>query len=50
MSLVGARMVRASEPDEGVLWNEGFIKEITGGEPMKVRALHSDFIDFKPEF
>ena len=50
MSLVGARMVRASEPDEGVRWNEGFIKEITGGEPMKVRALHSDFIDFNPEF
>ncbi len=50
MSLVGARFVRAAEPDEGVTWNEGFIKEITGGEPMKVRALHSDFIDFKPEF
>jgi putative DNA primase/helicase len=50
MALVGARFVRASEPDEGVRWNEGFIKEITGGEVMKVRALHSDFIDFVPVF
>ncbi len=50
MALVGARFVRASEPDEGVRWNEGFIKEITGGEVMKVRALHSDFIDFVPIF
>jgi putative DNA primase/helicase len=50
MALVGARFVRASEPDEGVRWNEGFIKEITGGEVMKVRALHSDFIDFTPIF
>jgi putative DNA primase/helicase len=49
MGLIGARMVRASEPEDGVQWNEAFIKEITGGEPMKVRALHSDFVDFKPE-
>jgi putative DNA primase/helicase len=49
MGLIGARMVRASEPESGVQWNEAFIKEITGGEPMKVRALHSDFVDFKPE-
>ncbi|MDO5658309.1 MAG: phage/plasmid primase, P4 family [Paracoccus sp. (in: a-proteobacteria)] len=50
MPLVGARMVRASEPDQGTQLQEGLIKELTGGEPMKVRALHSDFIDFLPIF
>ncbi len=48
--LVGARFVRASEPDKGVVWNEGFIKELTGGEPMLIRALHSDFVEFLPIF
>jgi putative DNA primase/helicase len=50
VQLVGARFVRASEPDEGMRWQEGLLKELTGGEPMLVRALHSDFIAFKPTF
>ncbi len=48
--LVGARLVRASEPDEGERLQEGMIKELTGGEPILVRALHSDFVEVHPHF
>lgn len=48
--LVGARMVRASEPDEGEKLQEGLIKELTGGEPILVRALNKDFFEFHPLF
>ncbi len=48
--LMGARMVRTSEPDEGQRLQEGLIKEMTGGEPMMVRALHSDFVEITPVF
>lgn len=48
--LIGARMVRAAEPDEGVRWQEGLIKDLTGGEPILVRALHSDFVEVRPCF
>ncbi len=50
MLLIGARFVRASEPNEGEPLQEGLIKELTGGEPMMVRALHSDFVEFRPCF
>ncbi len=29
---------------------EGLIKELTGGEPILVRALHSDFVEVRPQF
>lgn len=48
--LMGARMVRASEPEEGERLREAEIKAMTSGEPFLVRALHSDFIEFKPLF
>jgi putative DNA primase/helicase len=48
--LIGARMVRAAEPEEGVRWQEGLIKDLTGGEPILVRALHSDFVEVRPIF
>lgn len=50
MQLFGARMVSASEPDEGMRLQEGLIKELTGGEKFLARALHSDFIEFYPLF
>lgn len=43
--LMGARMVRASEPEEGERLQEGVIKELTGGEPILVRALQKDFVE-----
>ncbi|MFN8993531.1 MAG: phage/plasmid primase, P4 family, partial [Pseudomonadota bacterium] len=50
MLLIGARFVRASEPSEGEQLQEALIKELTGGEPIMVRALHSDFVEFRPQF
>jgi putative DNA primase/helicase len=50
MPLMGARLVRASEPEEGERLQEGMIKELTGGERFMVRALHTDFIEVDPLF
>ncbi|WP_168797901.1 DNA primase family protein [Pacificoceanicola onchidii] len=50
MPLVGARAALASEPEEGDRLQEGMIKEMTGGEPILVRQLHSDFIEVRPYF
>jgi putative DNA primase/helicase len=48
--LMGARMVRASEPEEGERLREAEMKAMTSGEPFLVRALHSDFVEAKPLF
>ncbi|AET73344.1 primase [Emiliania huxleyi virus PS401] len=48
--LIGARLVRTSEPDQGERLQEALIKELTGGEPINVRALHSDFVEIRPVF
>lgn len=48
--LIGARAVRTSEPDQGVILQEGLVKELTGGEPILVRALHTNFILVYPKF
>lgn len=48
--MIGSRMVRASEPDQGMQWQEGLIKELTGGEEILIRALHSDFVAVRPKF
>ncbi len=50
MLLIGARFVRASEPKEGEPLQEDLVKELTGGEPMMVRALHTNFVEFRPYF
>lgn len=50
VSLPGARMVRASEPQEGQRLNEALIKRLTGGEVIKIRKLHGEFIDVQPIF
>jgi putative DNA primase/helicase len=48
--LMGARFVRASEPEEGERLQEGKIKELTGGEPILVRGLNQDFLEMRPVF
>jgi len=50
MPLIGARFVRASEPDQGQHLKEGLIKELTGGEPILVRALNENFVLVYPRF
>lgn len=48
--LIGARFVRTSEPDDGQRLQEGLIKELTGGEPILVRALQENFVLVYPIF
>lgn len=50
INIVAARMVRASEPEKGVQWQEGLIKQLTGGEPILVRALNENFFETVPKF
>jgi putative DNA primase/helicase len=50
INIVAARMVRASEPEKGVQWQEGLIKQLTGGEPILVRALNENFFEATPIF
>jgi putative DNA primase/helicase len=48
--MIGARFLRASEPEKNVEWQEGLIKALTGGEPMLIRALQENFIEVTPKF
>lgn len=48
--LINARMVRAAEPDQGEQLQEGLIKQLTGGEPLLVRALNENFVLVYPVF
>ena len=48
--LHGARMVTASETEEGRTWAESRIKQITGGDRIAARFMRQDFFEFKPQF
>lgn len=48
--LMGARSVRAAEPEEGERFREALIKELTGGEPINVRPNYGEFITVLPVF
>lgn len=48
--LIGARFVRTSEPDQGQQLQEGLVKELTGGEPILIRALNQNFVQVYPIF
>lgn len=48
--LPGARLVAASEPEEGVVLKESLIKTLTGGEKFPVRRLNKDFFEVNPQF
>ena len=51
LRLRGARLVCVTEPDEGSELREGFIKSLTGGEPVTVRGLYStSSIEVAPTF
>jgi putative DNA primase/helicase len=50
IAIVAARMVRAAEPEKGVQWQEGLIKQLTGGEPILVRQLNMPFFETTPKF
>lgn len=48
--LQGARMVNASELDEGQAWAEAKIKSLTGGDPITARFMRQDNFTFLPQF
>lgn len=48
--LRGARLVTASETEEGRAWAEARIKQLTGGDEISARFMRQDFFTFKPQF
>lgn len=48
--LHGARMVCATETDEGRAWAESRIKQLTGGDKVAARFMRQDFFEYTPEF
>lgn len=46
--LRGARLVTASEADEGKRLAEGLVKQITGGDRITARFLFHEYFDFTP--
>ena len=48
--LRGARLVTASETEEGRPWAEAKIKALTGGDSIAARFMRQDFFEFTPIF
>jgi P4 family phage/plasmid primase-like protien len=48
--LRGARLVIATETEEGRAWAEARIKALTGGDPITARFMRQDFFTFMPDF
>ena len=48
--LQGARMVSASETEEGRAWAESRIKQMTGGDTIRARFMRQDFFEYRPQF
>jgi putative DNA primase/helicase len=48
--LRGARLVAASETEEGRAWAEARIKQMTGGDQITARFMRQDFFSYVPQF
>jgi putative DNA primase/helicase len=48
--LRGARLVTASETEEGRAWAETRIKALTGGDTISARFMRQDFFAYTPQF
>ena len=49
-ALRGARLVTATETEEGRRWAESRIKQLTGGDPIAARFMRQDLFEFVPQF
>lgn len=47
--LDGARFVTTTEPNEGDRFDEGLLKQITGGDRLSARKLHENSFEFTPQ-
>jgi putative DNA primase/helicase len=48
--LFGARLITASETEEGRRWHETRIKSLTGGDTISARFMRKDFFNYVPAF
>lgn len=48
--LQGARLVTTTEPNDGMRFDEGLVKQITGGDKVTARFLYGDEFEYFPEF
>jgi putative DNA primase/helicase len=48
--LRGARLVTATETEDGRQWAEARIKHLTGGDQVPARFMRQDFFEFVPQF
>jgi putative DNA primase/helicase len=48
--LRGARLVFATETEEGRRWAEAKLKQLSGGDPVKARYMRENFFQFQPQF
>lgn len=48
--LVGVRYVLVNEPQKGVCFNEGLVKQMTGSDTITARPLYGAPIEFKPAY
>jgi putative DNA primase/helicase len=48
--LRGARLVAASEINEGERWNEARLASMTGGDRIAARFMRQDFFEYKPQY
>jgi putative DNA primase/helicase len=48
--LRGARLVTATETEEGRRWAEARIKQLTGGDTVSARFMRQDFFEYRPQF
>jgi putative DNA primase/helicase len=48
--LCGARLVTASETEDGRSWMESRVKQLTGGDSVPARFMRQDFFEYMPQF
>lgn len=49
MDLRGVRWAVASETNDGRKLDEALMKRLTGGDPIRARYMHRDFVEFEPQ-